>query len=135
MKAQRVPCSGLRIPPAEPATAAARHEPVYHLDGRARRTRHQREDVTPVWLRTREIKPGVHETQSAGHNAARQVGIAFGVLVGAVLLFSLIASPGTNLPIILLLVIVGGPIAFWHYRHHKTHRAEYRDRRPGPWDG
>jgi predicted MFS family arabinose efflux permease len=95
----------------------------------------QRKDVTPLmWLRTREIKPGVYETQSAGHHAARQVDIALGVLVGAVLLFSLIASPIKNLSVILILLVVGAPIAYWHRRYRKTHRDAHRERRPGPWD-
>lgn len=87
-----------------------------------------------MWLRTREIKPGVYETQSAGHHVARQVGIALGALVGAVLFFFLIANPIANFPVILILLVVGGPIAYWHYRYRKTHRDEYRKRRPGPWD-
>jgi hypothetical protein len=87
-----------------------------------------------MWLRTREIKPGVHETQSVGHHLARQAGIAFGVLVGVVLVLSLIASPIENFPVILIVLIVGGPIAFWHYRYRKAHPEQYRGGRPGPWD-
>jgi hypothetical protein len=32
------------------------------------------------------------------------------------------------------MVLVGGPFAYWHYSYRKTHRDEYRNRRPGPWD-
>jgi predicted MFS family arabinose efflux permease len=87
-----------------------------------------------MWLRTREIKPGVYETQSAGRHVAGQVGIALGVLVGAVLFFSLIVNPIENFRVILVLVLVGGPITYWHYSYRKTHRDEDHNRRPGPWD-
>ena len=87
-----------------------------------------------MWLRTREIKPGVYETQSAGRHLAGQVGIAFGVLLRVIGLVYLIINPVENLAVIVVVVLVGGPFAYWHYSYRKTHRDEDRERRPGPWN-
>jgi hypothetical protein len=45
-----------------------------------------------MWLRTRDIKPGVYETTSVGRHVAGQVGIAFGVVVGLAGLVALLVN-------------------------------------------
>ena len=86
-----------------------------------------------TWLRTREIKPGVYETQSAGRYAAGQIGIVVGILfAGALLLLAVLALIDGNFGPVLVFGVPLIAIGYWHYRYHKSHPAE--PRRPGPWD-
>lgn len=89
-----------------------------------------------TWLRTREIKPGVYETQSVG----RAVGggmlgalLALGVIFLGVMVVAVLFSG--NWEAIWKTWLAGGVvfgIAYWHYRHNKAHPGQRRG--PGPWD-
>lgn len=85
-----------------------------------------------AWMRTREIKPGVYETQSAGHHAARQIGIVVGILFGGVLLIVGIseAYSGNAFPVLFFGIPLVG-IAAWHISYYRRHPAQ--PHRPGPW--
>jgi uncharacterized membrane protein len=83
-----------------------------------------------AWLRSREIKPGVWETQSAGRYAAGQFGIVLAIIFGALALLLIVSSWQT-------LLFVGLPLAalgFWHYRYYKKHPGERPEPRQGPWN-
>lgn len=94
-----------------------------------------------AWLRTREIRPGVYETQSAGHHVASQTGKAVAVLLGVPLALMAVAGIGIGLfngnwesaggATMVAVLLIGVP--YWHYRYNKAHPGE-RSRRNGPWD-
>ncbi len=89
-----------------------------------------------TWLRTREIEPGVYETQSLGRALE-------GGILGAVLALAV-----TFLAVMMAVTLFSGDweaiwktwlagaivfsIGYWHYRYHRNHPGEAR--RPGPWD-
>jgi hypothetical protein len=89
-----------------------------------------------AWMRTREIKPGVYETQSAGFHALKQVGIALGVLCTLVLagmaIHALFFGDSDDVFVVLFFGVPLGLIAAWHVRYHRRNPPE--PRRPGPWD-
>lgn len=85
-----------------------------------------------TWLRTREIKPGVHETQSAGFHALVQIGIVVGILAAGFALVLAVQAVFSGNWSVLLWGIPLGAIGYAHYDHAKRHPAE--PRRPGPWD-
>lgn len=89
-----------------------------------------------TWLRTREIKPGVYETQGVGR--AIEGGIFGAVLVlgvlflGVMMVVSLLSG---DWEAIWKTWVAGGVvfgICYWHFRYHRKHPGEFR--RPGPWD-
>lgn len=86
-----------------------------------------------AWLRTREIKPGVYETQSAGRYAIGQIGIVVGVLVGAMLLILGVSElfSGNAFPVLFFGIPIAG-IAAWHIAYYRKNPPE--PRKPGPWD-
>lgn len=86
-----------------------------------------------AWLRTREIKPGVYETQSAGFHVLKSAAIAGGLLFGVILAIIGVVElfSGNALPVLLFGVPVA-LIAVWHYRYYRGRQPE--PRRPGPWD-
>jgi hypothetical protein len=94
---------------------------------------YKRGGTAMAWLRTREIKPGVYETQSAGFHFGKQVGIAAGVLVGAILIvMGVVALFEGNVFPILFFGIPLAAIGCWHWSYHRKNARE--PRQPGPWD-
>jgi hypothetical protein len=89
-----------------------------------------------AWLRTREIKPGIYETQSAGVHGVRQLGMLLGMLLGGYVAVKVVVGLfNSGVYGLLAALILGIPlsgIAYWHYSYYKTHPRE--PRQPGPWD-
>lgn len=97
-----------------------------------------------MWLRTREIKPGIHETQSFGFYAWVKVLTGAGIVLGLFTVgFGLLClayigyfvvqgdfetAGKTAIAAALILGVAG-----WHLRHRIKHPREART--PGPWDG
>lgn len=86
-----------------------------------------------AWMRTREIKPGVYETQSAGFHATKQVAIAAAVLIATIAL--LMALFSGNLQTLVWIGIAVFLLVGWHWSHYQDHRGDRPARTPGPWDG
>lgn len=91
-----------------------------------------------AWMRTREIKPGVYETQSAGFHAGKQVFIAVGVLIGLILvgmgIAALFSGDQTAINRVIFVLVLAAPLAFWHWSHYRKRPEDRPVSRPGPWD-
>lgn len=88
-----------------------------------------------AWLRSREIKPGVYETQSAGFHALKQIGIAAAVLIGAITVGSALFSGSlTTVALWLIPVFLLVGLHFSHRQDQKAKGIDPEPRRPGPWD-
>lgn len=92
--------------------------------------------------RTREVKPGVYETQSAEYHAAKQVGIGFLVIVGLGLVVMVIKAlfsgdPNSIAGVLTLAGLVGilvlVRLVIGRFMPASA-RGESEPRRPGPWD-
>lgn len=91
-----------------------------------------------AWMRTREIKPGVYETQSAGFHVGKQIAIAAGVLIGLILvgmgIAALFSGDPKQVATVTLWYIPLVLLAAWHGSHYRDHPQDRPVSRPGPWD-
>lgn len=93
-----------------------------------------------MWLRTRQIEPGVHETQSLTQHVLNHAGIALAVLITMPVF--VICAYGTVYGLLTgdlemagklgaFVAVVSG-LGYWHWRHYRRHPGQRR--RVGPWD-
>lgn len=96
-----------------------------------------------MWLRTREIKPGVYETSSLGTHLAKHVGIV--VAVPALLILVVLVFVGflgalfsgqwemaLQCGCASLAIVALAYYHHWYYKRHPEERGAKRHR--GPWD-